>query len=180
MIATKEQLLAWWSELAGDPAAPGRFEMTEHGEVVLQPRPSGRHQTILAAVAAELEAWPGGIVLHRAAVLTTCAGIRKPDLAWLPTKRIGETLAQGPLETAPPLVVEVLSAADREPAVAHRIRAFLESGAEEVAVVSPQGAVAFHRADGVHVWSRFGISLSCASWPLAGREPGEDASRDGQ
>lgn len=176
MIATREQLLAWWSELARDPAAPGRFEMTERGEVVWQPRPSGRHQTILAAVAAELEARPGGIVLHRVAVLTTCAGIRKPDLAWLPADRIGDTLVEGPLETAPLLVVEVLSAADREPAIAHRIRAFLESGAEEAAVVNPQGAVAFHRADGVHVWSRFGISLSCASWPLAGRAPGGDVA----
>lgn len=62
------------------------------------------------------------------------------------------------MRLVPPLVVEVVSEADRWPILAHKVRAYLETGVREVAVVRLDGSIAYY--DGVYAESVFGLRLS--------------------
>jgi Uma2 family endonuclease len=66
----------------------------------------------------------------------------------------------------PPLLVEVLSPGNRKAEMAHKIQVYLESGAQEVVVIQLNGGIRFHRHDGVHEESSFGLQLV-----LPGRAP---------
>ncbi len=85
--------------------------------------------------------------------------MRCPDVSWLPQDRLSEALAVGPLERAPSLVVEVLSPGNHAAQVAHKIRAYLETGVHEVVTVDLHGKVAFHREDGPHPESALGVKF---------------------
>lgn len=64
------------------------------------------------------------------------------------------------MSVVPPLVVEVLSPANRKAEIANKIAAYLQSGAEEVIVVGLNGKVSFHREDGPHTESTMGVTLT--------------------
>lgn len=97
---------------------------------------------------------------------TKTAGVRVPDLVWIPKVQVGEAVAKDPmrlvppLALVPPLVVEVLSEHDRWPVLAHKARSYLETGVRGVAVVRLDGAIAYDRADGVHAESVSGLRVS--------------------
>jgi Uma2 family endonuclease len=59
----------------------------------------------------------------------------------------------------PALVVELLSPGNRKSEIAHKAAAYLAAGSREVVVMSPNGAVSYHRAEGSHVKSAMGVSL---------------------
>lgn len=152
-------LLGIWRELANDPDSPDRYEITEHGEIIVSPLPTSRHQTIGAIVAGQLREQLGGIVVQELSVLTQTAGIRCPDVAWLPAERLTESLVDGPMLRVPPLVVEVLSTGNRKGEMAHKIAGYLGSGAQEVIVVALDGKVTFHTKGGISDQSAMGVRL---------------------
>lgn len=161
-LATPEELLEAWTELAGDPDAPRWCEITEYAEVVVTPPPAPRHQTAIMRIAAQIERQLGGLAIAAPPVLTPTAGIRCPDVLWLPPGREAEGDADTPLRAAPPLVVEVLSPGNRRPEIARKIEAYLQWGVTEVVVAALDGTVRYHRADGAHTQSTFGLQLSPA------------------
>lgn len=154
------RLSAQWRELANDETTPNRFELNERGEVVWYPLPTSRHQVIVAAVAQQVNEQLGEMALCHVSVLTAHAGVRCPDVAWLPKGQTLELLDEDPLPFVPTFVAEVLAPHDREPVIAHKIGAYLAGGATEVAVVATDGKVEFHRADGVHESSSMGVTFS--------------------
>ncbi len=158
-------LRSLWQELAADSKSPDRFELTEHGEIVLSPLPTNRHQIVVEDLAAQLRAQLGGAAPQNLAVMTTQAGVRCPDIAWLPEKRVDEAMTEGPLEVMPPLMVEVLSPGNRKLQIAHKVHGYLQSGAKEVVVIGPDGSIDFHRADGAHPDSVFGLRLTVRKGP---------------
>ena len=159
-MEVREDLCSLWRKLAQDPDSPDRFELTEQGEIVLSPLPTNRHQLIISFLARQLEDQLGGHGIQDLAVLTGSAGVRCPDIAWLPSDRLPEVLNVGPLENAPPLIVEVLSPGNRKQEMAHKIRGYLDGGVQEVAVVALDGTVAFYREDGPHPESALGVRLA--------------------
>lgn len=159
-LAVDIDLLSLWHELANDENSPDRFEITEHGEVVVSPSPSSRHQTVISFVTEQLKEQLGGRAIQEVSLLTRTAGIRRPDAIWLPDERINESLVDGPMETVPPLVVEVLSPGNRKPEISHKIRAYLDTGVQEVVVIGRTGSVSFYRADGSHQGSAMGVSFT--------------------
>lgn len=153
-------LVEIWHELGGgDPDSLDRYEITEHGEIIVSPLPANRHQLVIAAVTEQLLTQLGRWVLSEPSVLTRTAGIRCPDVAWLPEHRTDEALADGPMAVVPPLVVEVLSPGNRNGEMAHKIRGYLGSGAEEVIVVGLDGKITFHTKGGVSDESATGVTL---------------------
>ncbi len=66
----------------------------------------------------------------------------------------------GPLETAPPLVVEVLSPGNRVAEISYKVRAYLEFGVEEAIVVKRDGKIVYHRQDGQHSRSDLKVQLN--------------------
>lgn len=158
---SRRALLARWRALALDPASPDRYELTERGELVAGPRATNRHQLIVSLVAEQLRSRLGGLVVTEVAIVTSI-GIRVPDVAWMPASRRDELLSDDPLDRAPELVVEVLSAGNRAVAIRAKTRGYLDAGAREMAVVDRRGATVFHRADGEHAESALGVELELA------------------
>jgi Uma2 family endonuclease len=154
------ELGALWRQLADDPDSPDHFELTEFGEIVLAPKPTNRHQLVVAHVAVDLNArLPDGMALYEVAIHTRI-GVRVPDIAWMPHERARELLTQTPLRAAPPLLVEVLSPGNRPAEVARKVSAYLAAGSHEVIVIALDGTVVHHRADGPHAASGMGAALT--------------------
>lgn len=159
--ATTEELRRLWAELPDDPALEAyRLELNELGEVILNPPPANRHQLAIFEILMQLRDQLGGLVLQEPGVLTPTLGVRRPDAVWLPSDRYEDTRASLLIETPPPIVVEVLSPGNRRAEIAAKIAAYLEWGVEEVIVVALDGAVRYHRADGMHEESAFGVKLT--------------------
>jgi len=161
-LVAPEELIQWWNELAQDEQSPDYYELTEHGELVLSPRAETNHQRICALIAGQLSQQLGGEAPCEVAVLTTTAGLRVPDVVWMPQERWNQ-LPRNAVLQAPELVVEVLSPGNRKPEMAHKIQGYLQSGVQEVIVVGLTGGIEYIRLDGVHTTSIFNCSLSLPS-----------------
>jgi Uma2 family endonuclease len=161
-ILSASELTELWRQCGQNDALPERYEMTEHGEVIMRPSPTNRHQRVCTAIAIQLQKQLGGEAVVEAAVLTRDAGVRIPDVVWMPAARWALLTPENDLLQAPELVVEVLSPDDRRTETPHKLRAYLASGTTEVLVVGLDGNLAFHRADGVHTHSSFGVTLALA------------------
>ena len=94
------------------------------------------------------------------AVQTITAGIRVPDVVWIPEAMWQETTVQQEPMLAPPLVVEVLSPGNRQPEMNHKIQGYLQSGVKEVIIVGLTGTIEYVRHDGRHTTSTFPLQLS--------------------
>ncbi|WP_447971105.1 Uma2 family endonuclease [Nitrospira sp. M1] len=161
-LVSSEDLLQWWAEFAQDPQSPDCYELTEYGELVLSPRAETDHQRLCAEVAFQLRSQLGGEAVVEAAVLTTTAGIRVPDVVWMPQNRWNQLPRNAVLE-APELAVEVLSPGNRKPEMNHKIQGYLQSGVQEVILIGLTGSIEYVRQDGVHSTSIFNVTLSLPS-----------------
>ena len=154
-----EALSHVWADLAHNDQLPDWYELTEHGELIMSPRPETRHQRICAYIAFQLQQQLGGEAVYEVAVLTTTSGIRVPDVVWMPQERWDTVSATGLLRD-PDLVVEVLSPGNRSTEINHKTQAYLESGVQEVIRVGLTGTIEYIRQDGAHPTSVFNLSLS--------------------
>ncbi|MCW7537950.1 Uma2 family endonuclease [Aquabacterium sp. A7-Y] len=151
-----------WLQLAEQQDLPDRYELTEHGELVVSPKPTNRHQLLCAEVAFQLRTQLGGLAVVEAAVLTAAAGVRVPDVVWMPSERWKVVTTAEDLLEAPDLVVEVLSPGNRKTEVEHKVQAYLASGIREVIVIGLLGELDFHSCDGCRAASAFGVTLTLA------------------
>ncbi len=147
-----------WEELAEDPNSPDFYELSEYGELIVSPLPHNRHQLIAAWVQREIIQQLGELACANLAI-STRAGVRVPDVAWLPQERWAEALNATTMSTCPPLVVEVLSPGNRHKAIGQKIGAYLAAGATEVVLIDLNGAVYYHRQDGEFAASSFKLRL---------------------
>lgn len=125
----------------------------------MSPKPSNRHQVICADIAYQLRAQLSGKAVIEAAVLTTTAGIRVPDVVWMPEEKWGVVTTSQDLLQAPDLVVEVLSPGNRQAEINHKVHAYLASGIQEVIIVGLDGTITYHQPTGIQPTSAFGVSL---------------------
>ena len=86
-ILSPEALSQLWAEPAQDNQIPDWRELTEHGELILSPKPSNRHQRLCTEIAFQLRSQLGGEAVVEAAVLTTSAGVRVHDVVWMPKEK---------------------------------------------------------------------------------------------
>ncbi len=159
-ILSPEALSQLWAELTQDDQTTDWYELTEHGELVMSPKRSNRHQRLCTEIAFQLRSQLGGEAVVEAAVLTTSAGVRVPDVVWMPKEKWGLVHSSQDLLQAPDFVVEVLSPGNRQTEINHKIQAYLESGIQEVLVVGLTGTMAFHRQDGIHPTSNLPLTLT--------------------
>lgn len=161
-LISPEELLQMWNELAQDEQAPDHYELTEYGELVLSPRAETNHQRICSSLVRQLSQQLGEEAVQEVAVLTRTAGIRVPDVVWMPQTRWNQLPPHAVLE-APELVVEVLSPGNRKPEMNHKIQGYLQSGVQEVIVIGLAGGIEYIRQDGVHASSMFALTLTLPS-----------------
>ena len=158
-VISSQDLTQRWVELAHDEESPDYYELTEYGELVLSPRAERSHQRICSSIVRQLSEQLGEEAVQEVAVLTATAGIRVPDVVWMPQARWNQLPRNAVLE-APDLVVEVLSPGNRKPEMDHKIHGYLQSGVKEVIVVSLTGSIEYVRSDGLHSTSVFKLTLS--------------------
>ena len=159
-ILSPEDLSQIWADLAHDEQLPDWYELTEHGELIMSPKPSNRHQLLCTQIAVQLQMQLGGQAVVEAAVLTTSAGVRVPDVVWMPEDKWQVVTTDEGLVHTPDLVVEVLSPGNRQVEINYKVQAYLASGIQEVLVVGLNGTLQFYRQDGVHTSSSFNVTLS--------------------
>lgn len=158
-VLTAQELTLLWRQCGRDETLPDRYELSEHGELIMSPRATNRQQLLAAEIAFQLRSLLGGKAVVEAAVLTRDAGVRVPDVVWMPAPRWAVVGTENDLLQGPDLVVEVLSPGNRRAGVRHKPRAYLDSGITEVMVVALDGGIVFQRADGEHGQSAFGVVL---------------------
>lgn len=159
-ILLPEELSQLWADLAHNDQLPDWYELTEHGELILSPKPSNRHQLICAEIAYQLRTQLGGQAVSVVAVLTASAGVRVPDVVWMPDDKWQVVTVEDCLVHAPDFVVEVLSPGNRQVEINYKVQAYLASDIQGVLVVRLNGALEFYRQDGVHTDSTFNVNLS--------------------
>jgi len=158
-LVSPDELTQQWAELAHNEQSPDAYELTEYGELVLSPRAETHHQRLCTQIAIQLQAQLHGEAAVEAAVLTHTAGIRVPDVVWMPQVRWNQLPRNAVLE-APDIVVEVLSPGNRKPEMDHKIHGYLQSGVKEVIVVGLTGTIEYVRQDGRYPTSAFPLQLS--------------------
>jgi Uma2 family endonuclease len=161
-LVSPEELTQWWAELGRDEQSPDYYELTEYGELVWSPRAETRHQRICSSLVRQLSQQLGEEAVQEVAVLTTTAGIRVPDVVWMPQAR-WDQLPRNTILQAPELVVEVLSPGNRKPEMNHKIQGYLKSGVKEVVVIGLTGTIEYVRQDGIHPTSLFNLTLALPS-----------------
>ncbi len=159
-ILSPQDLSHVWMDLAQDDGTPDAYELTEHGELVMSPKPSNRHQVICAEILVQLWTQLGRKAVPDAAVLTHDAGIRVPDVVWMPEEKWEVVMTADGLLQAPDLVVEVLSPGNRTTEINHKTQAYLGSGVKEVIIVGLTGTIEYIHADGRHPTSAFPLTLA--------------------
>ena len=158
-LASPEELTQWWAELGQDEQSPDYYELTEYGELVWYPRAGNDHQRLCTQMAFQVQTQLGGQAVHAVAVLTHIAGVRVPDVVWMPEEKWEVLLAANDLIHAPDLVVEILAPDDRATAINHKIHGYLQSGVKEVIVVGLTGTIEYIHPDGRHATSIFPLQL---------------------
>jgi Uma2 family endonuclease len=161
-LATPEALVLRWDEVCRDPSLqdlPYKIEINAWGKVEMSSA-SNRHGRLQAALAAELvRQLPDGMTLTECSILTSI-GIRVPGVAWASARFMTAYGEITPYVRAPDICVEVLSPSNVEAEIEEKTRAYLQAGAEEVWLVSEQGAVRYIGADGERLKSSFAVVVS--------------------
>jgi Uma2 family endonuclease len=159
--ATREQLIAQWTELVNDPSLhdlPYKIELTAEGKIQMSPANNwhGMAQAQLAYVLRRDLA--GGRVITECSVLTSI-GVRVPDVGWASGEFLREQGESTPFTRAPEICVEIVSRSNRKSEVDEKIAAYLAAGAKEVWIVSTAGHVEFHGPDGRRQQSEFPVTV---------------------
>lgn len=142
-----------WSELESDPflaAIDCRIETNRYGQIIMMPPPGFEHsnlQGLIFETLRDLMASAEGRVRPECPV-STSGGVKGIDLVWISHHRVAEGLRQNVLTIAPEICIEVLSPGNTRAEMEEKKRLYLEAGASEVWIASPEGEIAFFSPDG--------------------------------
>ena len=161
-LATPEALVVRWDEICRDPSLqdlPYKIELNAWAKIEMSPA-SNRHGRLQAALAAEFtRQLPDGMTLTECSILTSI-GIRVPDVVCAFARFMTAYGEITHYTRAPDLCVEITSPSNVEAEIEEKTRAYLKAGAEEVWLVSENGAVRFIGGDGERTKSSFAIAVS--------------------
>lgn len=147
-LMTAEELL--------QTSVPNKRTELVRGRLIVHEPPGGRHGNVTANLTARL--WNQVDLTGAGRVFAGDTGftltrnpdtVRGPDIAFVRRERLPEPVPTSFLESAPDLVVEVLSPTDRPGETLAKIGDWLEAGARLVWVIDPERRVArVYRQDG--------------------------------
>jgi Uma2 family endonuclease len=157
--ATKELLVARWTELINDPSLhdlPYKIELNQEGTIEMSTA-SNRHGMQQAQIARDL-----GNALRHGSVMTECSiltdiGVRVPDVAWGSAEFLRQEGENTPFTHAPEICLEVRSPSNTDREMAEKARAYLVAGAVEVWIVDEEGAKKIYASDGERKTSSFAV-----------------------
>jgi Uma2 family endonuclease len=161
-LASPEALLARWEELCRDPSLqdlPYKIELNAWGKIEMSPV-GNRHGRLQAVIAAAFSnQLPQGIVLSECSILTKI-GIRVADVAWAGPDFMRSYGEITPYRRAPEICVEIVSPSNTKTEMQEKTRAYLDSGAVEVWLVSEEGGIRYFGPDDEIAASGFPVSVT--------------------
>ena len=135
-----------WDELALDSEVrnwPGKVETDRFGRTIMYHYAEYSHGGKQADIVSHLRRLlPEG----RATVecpISTSAGVKVPDVAWVSKKRLAKIGGRTALKAAPEICVEVLSPSNKRGEIEEKRQLYFESGAEEVWLCDTRGRMQF-------------------------------------
>jgi hypothetical protein len=155
---TADELEHTWQGLCADDTLAGiayKIETDAWGGVRLSPAQT-KHSRMVRRVARLLELKLGGEALTELAIITS-DGVKVPDVAWCSEAFIAQHWSDIALRRAPDICVEVVSPSNSEVELTAKTNLYLGIGAQEVWLVSEEGAVEIHAASGTRIGSAFGF-----------------------
>ena len=161
-VPSSEALAVRWAEVLADRTLrdlPYKIELNAWGKIEMSPA-SNRHGLLQARLASELtKQLRNGEVITECSVLTQI-GVRVPDVAWASTRFLDLHGEVTPFPSAPEICVEIVSPSNAGEEIEAKTAAYLAAGAQEVWIVSEDGAVAYFDIKGKRKDSRYGVTLS--------------------
>lgn len=124
-----------------------RYELS-HGQLIVTPSPSLRHNTIRDRLSFSILGFPGietiGAVCSGTDMILDVDTVRRPDVAIIRADRLqGIDLDEAPMPLAPDLAVEIVSREDRAEDLMEKISQYLQGGVRAVWVLYPRQRVAY-------------------------------------
>ena len=127
--------LAVWEKVLADPfynTLEHRIETNSFGQIIMSPPPSSGHGKEQFEIGFLLRN-----LMNQGSVLTECpvstsAGVRGVDTAWISKQRDSESLSKKLYTKAPEICVEVISPSNRASEMTEKKSLYFEAGADEV------------------------------------------------
>ena len=148
-----------WQALCDDTSLAGipyKIETDAWGGVHMSPAQTN-HSRMVRRVARLLEDKLGSEALTELAIVTE-DGVKVPDVAWCSDSFLKQHWSDVALLRAPEICVEVVSPSNSEAELRAKTQNYLAVGALEVWLVSVDGAVEIHTANGPRDDSSFGFA----------------------
>ena len=138
--------LARWAQILADPQLaklPYRIETDQHGHILMSPPPAPLHGERQAEIVFRLrQLLPHGRTLAECPI-STAAGVRAADAAWLAPER-DENIPQLTLfERSPEICVEIVSPSNSTAEIAEKRLLYFDAGAAEVWICNLDGSFSF-------------------------------------
>lgn len=135
-----------WAELMSDPALadlPYRIETNAHGQIVMNPPPSGVHSYRQSQILLKLKELIGGQPLPECPI-STLDGVKAVDVGWYSDCRFESVRSHDVFETAPEICVDVLSPSNTAAEIKHKKELYFDAGACEVWLCLTNGVMEFY------------------------------------
>jgi len=156
--------LARWAQILADPQLaklPYRIETDQHGHILMSPPPAPLHGERQAEIVFRLrQLLPDGRTLAECPI-STAAGVRAADAAWLAPERDENIPELTLFERSPEICVEIVSPSNSTAEIAEKRLLYFDAGAAEVWICNPDGSLSFF----VGPDERESFSTLCPAFP---------------
>ncbi len=140
-----------WQEVCENPLLkdlPFKVELNHWGQIVMSPAKSAHSvlQWHIQRTIYDLIGKQGEVIPE--CPIQTSDNVKVADVAWISPQRYAQVKDEIAYSQAPELCIEVISASNTEQEMLIKRGLYLEAGAEEVWLCSPQGEIRFYDASG--------------------------------
>ena len=140
-----------WTELCADERLrdlPGKIELNKEGQIVMSPT-QNRHAYFAAKIVRALgDLMVGGEALVELAIETEDS-TKVADVAWASAETFAIIKNESSSSKAPEICVEVQSPGNKNVQLTEKRRLYLQAGAKECWICSPDGQMEFYDSTGL-------------------------------
>ena len=135
-----------WQAVMNDEALarlPYRIETNAHGQIIMNPPPSGGHSHRQTRIILLLSEALGGMPLAECPI-STIDGVKAADVGWYSDETYEQVRGQDVFERAPEICVEVISPSNAASEMLEKKSLYFEAGASEVWYCREDGTMEFY------------------------------------
>lgn len=148
--ASRTPITELWSRVLHDPRfddLPYKVETNEHGQLILTPAKNPHSFRQVEVVRLLIAHTTGGRIATEFAIVTS-RGVKVPDVIWVSDQRYLSIKGTDVTETAPEVLIEVLSPSNSAAEILVKRHLYFEAGALEFWTCDVDGRVRFYDSEG--------------------------------